>query len=321
MRPTILVYGAGLAACAFAYAWADDLVSPRAIPGEPGIDRPIQTAAAERALPQTAPAQAEPAPSATQKTAAAASDTAVADAASATTTPLRIPDPLKALQSAVGEAAPKAVMDWKSGAMILSRSGRSTLQAVDQISIGLNDAIRTRMAAPIFSGPPSQQVRPIPVGYARTWPAALSLKAGRYDLELSPHASVRMTGLGREAEAGGVLRFGPAANPDRRRPLLRQGRDQSTVGSGRWFLFAAASGRAVSWRTLRQTIGGERPWTPSDNSSAFVTSSQAGVAWNYGPIQTSFAIVRRRTKTGAGLALLPSSDSIVTFSISLKPMG
>ena len=318
MRPVIFIYGAGVAACAFAYAWADELVWPRANPGAPGIDRPIQTAAVE---PQAGMPQSEAAPPEAQKSAAAASDASVADSASATTTPIKISDPLKILESAAAQAAPKAVMDWKSGVMILSRSGRSTLQAVDQVTVGLNDAVRTRMAAPLFSGPPSQQVRPIPVGYARDWPAALSLKAGRYDLELSPHASVRMTGLGREAEAGGVIRFGPATNPDQHRPLLRRGRDQSTVGSGRWFLFAAASGRAVSWRTLRQTIGGERPWSPADNSSAFITSSQAGVAWNYGPIQTSFALVRRKTKTGAGLAVLPANESIVAFTISLRPQG
>ena len=102
MRPSIFIYGAGVAACAFAYAWADELVSPRANPGAPGIDRPIQTAAVE---PPTGAPQAEAAPAEAQKTAAAASDAAVADSASATTTPIKISDPLKALQSAASAAA------------------------------------------------------------------------------------------------------------------------------------------------------------------------------------------------------------------------
>ena len=213
-------------------------------------------------------------------------------------------------------------MDWHTGLMFLSRSGQSTLQAIDRASVGLDDAVRMRPTVPLVVGPPPEQARPIQVSDARNWPAVVSVKAGRYDLEFSPHASVTMTGTSREAEAGGVIRFGPSANPDQRRPLVRRSRDQATVGSSRWFLFASISGRAIGWRTVRQAGEGQRAWwSPFDNSSAFVSSSQAGVAWNVGQVQTSLSFVRRRSKTGGGPQLFPSNESIVAFTIRLKPRG
>ncbi len=77
-----------------------------------------------------------------------------------------------------------------------------------------------------------------------------------------------------------------------------------------------------AWRTVRQAGEGQRAWwSPFDNSSAFVSSSQAGVAWNVGQVQTSLSFVRRRSKTGGGPQLFPSNESIVAFTIRLKPRG
>ncbi len=303
MRPTIFLYGAGVAVCAFACAWADELVSPRLDAGAPGIDRP-QAAPLQIASLQTV----GPTPTAPVGPPAVPVSTSPA------------PDTLREIQAS--QAPPRQVMDWRTGLMFLSRSGQSTLQAIDRATEGLDDAVRMRPTAALVAGPPAEQLRPIQVGYARNWPAAVSVKAGRYDLEFSPHASVTMTGTSREAEAGGVIRLGRAANPDERRPLVRRGRDQATVGSSRWYLFASISGRAIGWRTVRQAGGSQRTWwSPFDNSSAFVSSSQAGVAWNVGQIQTSLAFVRRRSKTGGGPQVFPSNESIVAFTIRLRPKG
>lgn len=162
------------------------------------------------------------------------------------------------------------------------------------------------------------------IGYSREWPALFSGTAGDYDFDISPHAGVGLSDAGRSAEAGATLRFGDLDPRGRARRALGMtavdGREFR--GRGRWYLFAALSGKAVGVNMLRDPLdGGWRPaGLSSDFTSGFMTSAQAGVAWRQGPTQASLGYVRRKVRiTAVRPDLYPNSDNALAFSFAIKP--
>ena len=89
---------------------------------------------------------------------------------------------------------------------------------------------------------------------------------------------------------------------------------------GRWYLFAAASGRAVGMNMLHGEAGWDRAGWSTDPTSKLVGDAQLGVGWRKGPMQTSVGYVHRKVK---GEHLLmgvdPHDDDMVAFSLSIRP--
>lgn len=153
------------------------------------------------------------------------------------------------------------------------------------------------------------------VSYTRGWPGAMSMRSGRYALDVTPHAGFGMTSLGGSAEAGATVRFGEDD------ALSRLGvKDGAVFGEqGRWYLFAAASGRAVGYNFLRGGDGWRRSGVSTDDG-AFIGDAQAGVAWRKGKLQASFGYVHREVKAQGVRAVDTSRDeSLVAFTLSIKP--
>jgi hypothetical protein len=159
--------------------------------------------------------------------------------------------------------------------------------------------------------------------YTRGWPAAWKVSAGRYDLDVTPHAGFGVNNAGGTAEAGAMLRFGADLGD---RVMSRLGVEAtdtaSFAGRGRWFLFAAASGRAVGLNMLSTAQGGlPRAGWSSEPSNALVSDAQAGLGWRKGMVQASFGYVHRDVRSQTPLAVGPEPgsyhDSMVAFSLSI----
>jgi hypothetical protein len=182
---------------------------------------------------------------------------------------------------------------------------------------------RLRMAA--GSATPSVPGAPLwlPVGaetfdisYTRGWPSALSLQSGDYAMDVTPHAGLGVTSAGGSAEAGATVRFGAAE------ALQRLGVAPGGLfgQQGRWYFYAAASGRAIGYNFLPTDNGWRRSGMSLDDG-AYVGDAQAGVAWRKGDLQASFGYVGRTVKID-GLHNLPDArrQSMVAFTVSLKPV-
>ena len=157
----------------------------------------------------------------------------------------------------------------------------------------------------------------------RDLPLAINLNGERFALSLTPHAGLGMSNFGNSAEAGAVLTFGPKG-PDQSLTarLDRMGvHDGADFGErGRWYVFAAASGRAVGLNVLK---GPANSWDQSwsqDPSSALIGDAQLGLGWRKGAMQTSLGYIHREIKGDHMVwGQQARDDSMVAFSLSVKP--
>ncbi len=164
-------------------------------------------------------------------------------------------------------------------------------------------------------------------GVAAGWPSMLSVSDGHYDIAFSPHAALGSSAGGESAEAGGMISLGAHLQDSVARRLsglgIRQADPTAYGDRGRWFLFAAASGRAVGFNLVHDQYGFQRAGWSSEGSSAMISDAQAGLAWRRGPMQASFGYVHREIQTEApinyGLDPKSTRDSMVAFSFSLAP--
>ena len=196
---------------------------------------------------------------------------------------------------------------------------RPASRAVDAVRVSVAEIVRTPGGLPPRPGeaPTAVDTAAYEVTYTRGWPRVLA--AGEYDLSVTPHAGVGVSSAGGEAEAGAVVRLS-------RRAETWLGQLGAPSGAkfgdrGRWYLFGAASGRAVGLNMLHDK---ERGWTQgglsTDSASALVSDIQAGVGWRKGSVQASFAWLRRKVKSAQTLVGLDRrDDSAVALTLSIKP--
>ncbi|MEI6440592.1 MAG: lipid A-modifier LpxR family protein [Alphaproteobacteria bacterium] len=156
---------------------------------------------------------------------------------------------------------------------------------------------------------------------SRDWPAALSLRGGRYAVDLTPHAGFAVSNRGNSAEAGATLTFGQ--NSDSLANALDHlgVHDGSALdAAGRWYVFAAASGRAMGLNMQKdEALGWGRSWS-TDNASALVGDAQLGLGWRKGDMQTSLGLIHREVKGDHALwGQEFKTDSMVALSFSIKP--
>ncbi len=193
------------------------------------------------------------------------------------------------------------------------------------------DSVRVSVAsvAPVGATRPLALVRPdedsfedrdVDVSVTRGWPAAVSVGAGKYALDVTPHAGLGIGGAGGSAEAGATVRFGKKMGDHVANSLGVQ--DGRAFGDrGRWYMFAAASGQAVGMNMLRSGDGDwSRAGLTTDASSKLVGDGQAGVAWRKGPMQASFGYVHRKIRAKDQImGMATQKDEMVAFSFSLRP--
>jgi len=211
------------------------------------------------------------------------------------------------------------------------RSNAFTHQAeaggpIDSVRVSVAGVARTAAVAPLTLVRPDSDaydVRDVDVTVTRGWPAAVSLKGRKFALDVTPHAGVGFGGAGGSAEAGATVRLGKKKNMgDRVNEALgvREG-DVAFGDRGRWYIYAAASGRAVGLNMLRGQNGDwSRAGFTQDVTSRLIGDSQAGVAWRKGPMQASLGYIHREIRAKEGImGLATQKDDVVALSFSLKP--
>ena len=163
------------------------------------------------------------------------------------------------------------------------------------------------------------------VAASHDWPAVIRLQSRTLGIEVTPHAALGVTELGRSAEAGATLQLsrGQSVNESPQARLRALGlSDGAQFGErGRWYLFAAASGRAVGLNMLHGEGGWDRAGVSTDQSSTLVGDTQVGVGWRKGAVQTSFGYIHREVK-GANNPVWGAetkADSVVAFSFQVRP--
>lgn len=196
---------------------------------------------------------------------------------------------------------------------------RPALGAVDALRISVGQIARTPGALPPGPGQAvAADTGAYAVSYTRGWPNLWAVEAGEFDVDFTPHAGVGISNAGGEAEAGAVVRLRKKAEGWANSLGVRDG---ARFGDqGRWYLFAAASGRAVGLN-LQRTHGdwGNRGLS-TDTSSALINDIQAGVGWRKGSMQASLAWMRRKVKAAHTLMGWDHrDDSMVAVTVSVKP--
>lgn len=160
------------------------------------------------------------------------------------------------------------------------------------------------------------------VTVTRGWPRAVAFNAGRLNVDLSPHAGLGIGNTGGSAEAGAVVRVGQNLE-DRVSEALGAGGVMNGKAFGnrdRWYLFAAASGKAVGLNVLRQDGDWSRAGWSQDPTSTLVGDAQVGVGWRRGAMQTSFGYVHRKMKMkDTFMGLSTQQDEMLALSFSYRP--
>jgi hypothetical protein len=213
----------------------------------------------------------------------------------------------------------RGAVSYRSNAVVVGE-GEHAVDSVRVSVASVASASQTRPLALVRPDEDSFEDRDVDVTVTRGWPAAVTVGAGKYALDVTPHAGLGFGGAGGSAEAGATVRFGKKMGDQVVNSLgVEDGRQ---FGSrGRWYVFAAASGQAVGMNMLRS---GEGDWSgagvTTDASSKLVGDGQAGVAWRKGPMQASFGYVHRKIRAKDQImGMATQKDEMLAFSFSLRP--
>jgi hypothetical protein len=231
-------------------------------------------------------------------------------------------DPISSLIEREAYAPSQGPVRWESGETRLSHTANGP---VDSLRVSVGGAVRTPGGLPLnLSRGADYEAKAYEVALTRDWPAALSFDGKGFGVDLTPHAGVGVSNYGGSAEAGAMLQLSqkPSLSESAGERLKALGlRDGAHFGDrGRWYLFAAASGRAVGLNMLHNDTGWDRAGWTQDSASSLVGDAQVGIGWRKGPMQTSFGYIHREVK-GANMIFGQDtkSDSVVAFSLSIKP--
>jgi len=229
-------------------------------------------------------------------------------------------DPVSSLIDREAYAPGEGLVRWMTGEAQLSPAAGG---AVDSVRVSVGGTLRGPGGLPLNLTHGGQfQAGAYDVTLTREWPAALAYEGERFGVDVTPHAGVGMTSIGGSAEAGATLRLMQKDAAIKERLSALGVKDGAAFGDkGRWYLFAAASGRAVGLNMLHGEGGWDRAGVTTDQSSTLVGDTQVGVGWRKGAMQTSFGYIHREIK-GANNPLYGAenkADSVVAFSFQVRP--
>jgi hypothetical protein len=202
-------------------------------------------------------------------------------------------------------------VDWRASEVGLSPKAALRIRIADPATTRDGRPLQT----PAFDGGQAYEFSVV-----RDWPAAVSFN--RFGMAVTPHAGVGVTSSGGMAEAGDTLQFGQRVDAAVKEKLgaMGVGDGRKFGDKGRWYVFAAASGRSVGLNMLRSDAGWARAGWTTDQSSTLVGDAQVGVGWRKGDMQSSVGFVHREIK---GLHTLygvdTKADSLVAFTFSVRP--
>ena len=241
----------------------------------------------------------------------------LADAAFAPRSPTGAADPVSRLIDQEAYKPGQGLVRWNSGEVQLSNRGGA---AVDSLRVSVGGTLNTPGGVPLNLDRAQFQADAYEISLIREWPKALSFEGKAFDVDLSPHAGVGVSNYGGSAEAGATVRISRDEKAARKLKEMGIGDGANFGQQGRWYLYAAASGRAVGLNVLHSDTGWDRSGWTTDPTSALMGDVQMGVGWRKGVLQSSFGLIHREVK---GQHMIwgqqTRDDSLVAFSLSIKP--
>lgn len=224
--------------------------------------------------------------------------------------------------SAAGAAAAQTHVPDLTAKLSAELLNRAAFVDETDVRLSRRDTLRLDRQA----GPPTA-----PAGYSddrldlslrRSWPGAVSFVSEGLEFEVAPHAGLGVLSGRGAAEGGAVLTVSKSREEQALERLRDMGvRDGASLGdAGRWYLFAAASGRAVGLNMLRGENGWDRAGWTTDPTASLVGDAQIGVGWRKGDLQSSFGVIHREVK-GKHMVFGQQTrdDTVAAFTFSLRP--
>lgn len=213
------------------------------------------------------------------------------------------------------------IVRWMTGQAPLATGADGGGGAVTSLRVSVGGPLRTPPGVALALSRAQFDPDAYEVALTRDWPAAFAVETAGFGLDVTPHAALGMTNVGGSAEAGATVRLMQKDTAIKERLNALGVRDGSSFGDkGRWYLFAAASGRAVGLNMLHNTDGWDRAGLSTDTTSTLIGDTQVGVGWRKGDVQTSLGYIHREVKGQNMLfGIDPGSDSMVAFSLSIRP--
>ncbi|MDP3490475.1 MAG: DUF2219 family protein [Phenylobacterium sp.] len=230
------------------------------------------------------------------------------------------PDPIQTLIDQEAYASGQGPVRWRSSETPISVSESGAV--VDSLRVSVGGPLRGPGGLPLNPERAEFDAQAYEVAMIRNWPRAVQFAAGPYEVDVSPHAGLGFGAGGGQAEAGAELRLGQNLDGKVEDRLNAMGvRDGEDFGqAGRWYVFAAASGRAVGLNMLRNSGGWDQAGWSTDTSSALIGDAHVGVGWRKGPVQASLGYVHREVK---GQHMIwgqeTRDDQVVALSFAIKP--
>lgn len=194
--------------------------------------------------------------------------------------------------------------------------------SVDTLRVTVAESTLTPAGYPSLMVSPDQVAdRAYQMEYSRSWPGAAKGSAGGYQVEFTPEARIAVGETGGTIGGSAMVKvMSPSADAKVVERLTKMGvADGGEYGDqGRWYAFAAASGRAVGYSMAPNAQNG---WTTDPTS--LVADAQLGVGWRKGDTQTSLGYMVRQVKVqdhyAHAITDVPGSDQVVGLSFSYKP--
>jgi hypothetical protein len=216
----------------------------------------------------------------------------------------------------------QGLVRWMTGeTQLTSARDAAAGGPVDSLRVSVGGTLRTPLGLPLNLGRVGFEPGGYEVSLTRNWPAALAYDGDSFGVDLTPHAGLGVTSFGGSAEAGATLRLMQSGGGLKQRLNAMGVRDGTHFGDkGRWYLFAAATGRAVGLNMLHNDAGWDRAGVTTDATSTLVGDAQVGVGFRKGAMQTSLGYIHREVKGQNMLyGVDPKADSMVAFSLSIRP--
>ena len=192
-----------------------------------------------------------------------------------------------------------------------------------EVRLSKRSVVTVGHEAPPPTAPANYADDRLDVALTKSWPDTLSFKSGKgLEFGVVPHASFGVGSAGGTAEGGAMITVSKSREEQAMEKLRDMGvRDGSTLGdAGRFYFFAAASGRAVGLNMLKGERGWDQAGWTTDPTASLIGDAQIGVGWRKGDMQSSFGVIHREVK-GKHMVMGQKTrdDTVAAFTFSFRP--
>lgn len=224
--------------------------------------------------------------------------------------------------AAAGAAAGQQRVPDISAKLAADVLNRAAFVDSSQVKLSRRSTLTFDTEAPPPTSPTGYADERLDLSLKRSWPGAVNFVSDGLEFEVAPHAGLGVGSAGGTAEGGAMLTVSKSREQQALDRLREMGvKDGASLGdAGRWYLFAAASGRAVGLNMLHGERGWDQAGWTTDSTASIAADAQIGVGWRKGDMQSSFGIIHREVK-GKHMVMGQETrdDTVAAFTFSFRP--